>query len=170
MVRVPMFDRADLDGKAAVLYDRIVETRGQMPTLLGIGFHSAGLLERLAGVGEFLRRESVLDAELRQLATLAVANEAGCAYEWAIHREEAEALGIPEETIEAVERGELDDGAIVFVRKVAAGVPIDDAEFATLERSLGTRGLYELTVMAGYYLLLARLADVFQVEPPEESA
>src|SRR5882757_11462489 len=49
-----------------------------------------------------------LDPKLRELAILQVARAAEAEYEWIQHVTIAQAVGVPDEQIDAVERGELD--------------------------------------------------------------
>jgi hypothetical protein len=49
-------------------------------------------------------------------------------------------------------------------RLAAACEPIDDATFEAVRDHLGDGGVVELMILAGYYLLVARLATALHVE------
>jgi 4-carboxymuconolactone decarboxylase len=147
-----------------------VETRGWLPAIFEVCLHTPALLERLAAVGETLRFDSGLDPELRELATLAVARDSGCDYEWKHHLRAAKSLGVDEAMLEQLATGELSTEAsprrasVRYARLAAAGEPMDDATFEAVRDHLGDDGVVELTILAGYYLLLARLAAALHVE------
>ena len=159
-----------LSRDALDLRDRLAHSRGFLPAIFEVCLHTPAVLERLAALGERLRFESGLDPTLRELATLAVARESGCEYEWAHHLRAAKSLGIDRATLEQLASGdpfeeESPVGATVrYARLIAAGRPIDDPTFEAVRRHLGDGGVVELTILAGYYLLLARLAAALEVE------
>ena len=56
-------------------------------------------------------------------------------------------------------------GAVVrYARHIARGDELEPATFDTVSAELGPGGVVELTVLAGYYLLLARYASAIGVE------
>jgi 4-carboxymuconolactone decarboxylase len=160
----------DFSPDTRAIYDRIAAVRGWAPAIFLAGMHSPDLIERLAGVGGYLRRDSLIEARERELATLAVARDTSCVYEWTHHLRSAEALGIEPELLERLAARELDadeglTGAVVgFARDVAAGRPAEGQAVEAIRDEWGDRGVVELTILACYYLALARLAQALDVE------
>ncbi len=170
MAKVAIPARESIDAEAVPAWERIVETRGSMPSLLAVLAHSPPLLERLSAVGEFVRFGSVLDDELRELVTLAVAQGTGCVYEWTHHSRAAEALGVRPQTLAELADGRLAEensvvgAAVRLADALGRGRPVDQATLATLHHALGDRGVVELLAAAGYYVLLSRLATTLEIE------
>src|SRR5690606_30230118 len=63
------------------------------------------LLERLAGVGEYLRFESMLPANVNEFIMSIVARELGNQFEWATHYPLAIKAGVRETTLEDLAQG-----------------------------------------------------------------
>ena len=116
-----------------------------------------------------------LDPRLRELAILQVAREAEAEYEWVQHVAIGRHVGLSDEQIEAVERGELDAGCfdhaqravLAVTAEVARGPRVDDEVFAELATHLSAREVVELLLAAGSYLMLARVMTVLEIEIDE---
>ncbi len=116
--------------------------------------------------------ELELDPKLREFAILQVAAQAGARYEWVQHVAIARHLGITDEQIAAVERGELtaaslNDSAravLQFAAEVLDGPRVSDATFAAVRKQLGPREIVELLLTVGEYLMLARVMTTLELE------
>jgi alkylhydroperoxidase family enzyme len=117
-----------------------------------------------------------LDPKLRELAILQVAREAEAEYEWVQHVAIAKAVGVADEQIAAVERGDLDAfddperAVLELAAAVVAGPRISDELFARLRAHLDDRRIVELLLTAGDYLMLARVMTILEVELDEPAA
>jgi alkylhydroperoxidase family enzyme len=113
-----------------------------------------------------------LDPKLRELAILLVAKRTGAAYEWVQHVGISRAIGIDEEQISAVQRGELQascfDAEARIVLRFAAEVletpRVSDATFAALSEHLSNRQIVELLLVIGAYQMLARLMTTLDID------
>lgn len=175
--RVPLVARGDVPADELASYDHIATSRGrdpeEMPNVFRALANSGGALERVAGVGEFVRFGTDFDDQLRELVILTVAQENRCAYEWTHHFHLAERLGLSAEVLgsigtPAIEATEGIVGAATkYARLVARGEPVDDATVSALAAEFGSGGLVDLTVLVGHYASLARFINTMQV-PLEE--
>jgi 4-carboxymuconolactone decarboxylase len=174
---MPNAERAFLPPTASQLSERaheveeyLTKTRGSVPNIFKVGLHSPELLGRLVGVGGYLRFESILDDRLRELVILSVADETGCAYERAHHAPIARALGVSDDEVQPAglvalaEAQTLEGAALRFARNVARGSNVPAETFETVRSGLGEQGLVELSLLAGYYLLLSRWVGVLNVQ------
>jgi 4-carboxymuconolactone decarboxylase len=111
---------------------------------------------------------------MRELAALTASAEMGNIYERTIHSGDAQKLGVPQSTIDA----------IVHLQALAADVPPDDslpvhaarellrvhelsqATFDEARRQLGDQGVVDLVANIGYYTMLACLHVALDVTPP----
>jgi alkylhydroperoxidase family enzyme len=127
----------------------------------------------LLRLGTSVLAEQTLSAAWRELAILRVARLSGAEYEWTQHVPIAEAVGVTTEQIAALERDDVgaacfDDGAqalLRFTTQVARDVDCDDATFRALATHLSHREIVELILAIGFYMMLARLMVVAQIEP-----
>src|SRR5204863_3576062 len=113
-------------------------------------------------LGEAILTKSDLDVVLRELTILHAARLTGTEYEWVQHEAIARLVGIDEEKIRAVERGEI-SGEPFTARETLVleivGAVLDGgeapAELITRgESELGRSQLVELLIVAGYYAML----------------
>ncbi len=169
--RVPLPQFADVSGDQRAAFEHIMETRGVdfMPNVFsGLG-NSPGALTTVAAVGEHIRYHTDFDAQLRELCILTVAQEARCAYEWTHHLEVADRLGIDAATIATLGSPEAETlpapagAALRYTRLVANNEPVDEATVAALQEAFGIEGFVDLTILAGYYGMLARFINTMRV-------
>jgi alkylhydroperoxidase family enzyme len=125
--------------------------------------------------GRALLTELQLDPQLRELAILLVAARTGAEYEWIQHVGIAKAIGVDDERISAVERGELeapcfDADALVLLRfaaEVLDGPRAEDATFRALSERFPAREIVELLLVIGSYQMLARAMTTLDIDLDE---
>jgi alkylhydroperoxidase family enzyme len=111
-----------------------------------------------------------LDPKLREMAILQVARDAEAEYEWVQHVAIAGAVGVPDEQIAAIERGDLDAfeeperAVLELAAAVVAGPRVPDELFDRVRAHLDDRRIVELLLTVGDYLMLARVMTVLQIE------
>jgi 4-carboxymuconolactone decarboxylase len=113
-----------------------------------------------------------LDPRLRELAILMVAARTGAEYEWVQHVGISKTLGIDDEQISAVERGDLhaaclDPDARVLLRFVSETLEqprAGDTTFAALSDRFPPRQIVELLLVVGSYHMLARLMTTLDID------
>jgi AhpD family alkylhydroperoxidase len=161
MARIPpRTDRDSLDAPARDALDRVVASRGSLLRPFETLLHTPALADAVSALGHELRYEGDLSDRDRELATIATGRAQGCDFVWSSHLDAARAAGVGTATIAALERGSDDvdagDAAIVaFVRQLCASALVDDATFAAVRERLGDAAVVELSVVVGYYSLLA---------------
>ncbi|MEZ4863760.1 MAG: carboxymuconolactone decarboxylase family protein [Caldilineaceae bacterium] len=124
-------------------------------------------------VGEALRFEGTLSAQLRELAILTVAANWQANYEWWAHEKIARQVGLPSAIIAGVKAGALPadapaDQALVyrFAREVIDQHHVSDACYAETVALLGEPAVVELVLLLGYYTLISMTLNVFAVPVP----
>jgi alkylhydroperoxidase family enzyme len=106
-----------------------------------------------------------LPPALREMAILWTGRRTGADYEWVQHLPLARAAGVTEDQIQAI--GDLDPSrpcftpaqaaALAMVDRIATGGPSSAAGLDALSAWFTVRETVELTVLAGYYLMLSRI-------------
>jgi 4-carboxymuconolactone decarboxylase len=173
MTRIPLIDSKEpLAAEHQGIYDAIAKSRGTVRGPFLALLHSPELARRTADLGAFVRFESELDPKTLELATLVVAREADCSFEWAVHVEHAAEAGVPRETIRAILERKAPEGLsaddaqiVIYVHELLRAHRVSEPTFQTLIGRLGVRGLVELTAAIGYYAMLACTLNAFELAP-----
>ena len=173
MPRIPQIrERSDVPEDMAHHFDAIASSRGRVSGPFSALLNSPEAAGRAAHLGSYIRFESTLDADIRELAIITAAREFDCDYEWSAHVVLARDSGVREEAIRAVaNRSALDaltdDEALVieYGRQTLGDKRVSDDTFARAKARFGVQGVTELTITMGYYAMLACALNTFQVEP-----
>ena len=113
-------------------------------------------------------RDLALDPALRELAILRVGQLAQ-RYEWDQHIAAALSVGVTQEQIDSLEREDLSvfdeptRAALAFVTGVVEG-DVDDRRYAAVAAHLPDREIVELSLVAGHYLMLARVMVALRID------
>jgi len=172
--RVALFaQREGLNAAQQLAFDEIAGSRGgRVGGPFQLLLHSPEIARRAAIAGAYLRFQSLLPAQVRELAILTAARLNDCTYEWSAHEILAREAGVSAQAIAAVKDGSELDGlpaaqaqAVQFVRDLLTRNRVCAARFQTALESFGTQGLVELAATAGYYGMLACVLNAFEVQP-----
>jgi alkylhydroperoxidase family enzyme len=166
MARIPYFDPAEATGRAKVWY-------GKLPTLnifrmLG---HSGELLDGFVTLGNQILAYSQLDPVLREIAIVRVGVLSKAKYEVFQHERICRQVGMAEDKIAAIHEGpdaaafsELEKLVMRFTDDVVRNVRASDATWMPLAAHLSHRELQELVVTIGYYMMVSRFLETFDVD------
>jgi 4-carboxymuconolactone decarboxylase len=147
---------------------------GDVTALFLTMLNSPGLTGTVEQVGAYLRFQSGLSDQLRELGILTVARHWRCGYEWQAHFPLAVAAGLSPEALTRLGRGEdpqwTEGGPEQIIHAYCAAVVqhsrADDALYARCHQLLGDRGIADLTGLVGYYTLLAMTLNGHDVAAP----
>lgn len=166
MPRIPYFDLDQADEKLRAA----IGTRPPLNIhrMLAHGGPAAvGFLE----LGGALLRKNQLDRQLRELAILRVGILCRAGYEVYQHERLARRVGVSEEKIQALRDGpdapvfdDLEGKVLRYTDQVVFNVKAGDSTFKALADLLSHRELVELTVTIGYYMMVSRVLENFEVE------
>jgi alkylhydroperoxidase family enzyme len=151
-------------------YDAPGENQTPPRLLLAIG-HPAALADASLNLFRVLV-EGVLSVRDRKLATLAIAAELENAYEWGHHSVSALTMDITEDDLSAIRTGEHSrlaprDRLIVDLSKAVETQQVTDDLWEQAAAVFSTEELVQMTVVASYYGMLARVQSALQVEQDE---
>ncbi|MGI9169132.1 MAG: carboxymuconolactone decarboxylase family protein [Caulobacteraceae bacterium] len=166
MARIPYFDPAMAVGRAAAAYAKLPALN--IFRMMG---HAGELLDGFTRLGTQILEFTSLDPALREIAILRVGALSGATYEVFQHERIARRIGLSDAVIAAVREGPAAaafDGAqreiMAFTDDVVANVRAADATFEPLRVRLGYKALQELTLTIGYYMMVCRFLETFDVE------
>jgi 4-carboxymuconolactone decarboxylase len=121
----------------------------------------------------YLLTRSTLDARLRELAVLRIAHLTECAYEWDEHVAIGKSVGLSDDDIAALQRGEAADDfdrtVLVAVDELVENTRISDQTWSALADRMDTRKLMDFVFTVGGYHMLAMALNTFGVEPKKEN-
>ncbi len=176
MARIPYAD-------VSKLHPRSREAFEALPARLNI-FKLMAVAERnfipMLELGGTILARQQLDGKLRELAILLVAADSGARYEWVQHVPIGKRAGISDAQVSAIEKLDLeapcfDDTEkllLRFTREVERNVKPSPETFDAMARRFPPREIVELVVAIGFYMLVARLMEVAEIdlEPPAGEA
>ena len=149
------------------IFDHVMSTRklGFLPNMFAVMGRSPGALEAVAAVGEHVRFHSALDEDLREMVICEVSAILGNKYEWRHHIHKVPERLRPIIGNAAIENEPAPTGpALRFAHLLANGDTVPDELIDSLKDILGDEGLIDLTVMVGYYQLLATFCATLGIQ------
>lgn len=180
MPRVPYLSREDLPQDKRHIYDGIARTRRTPGTDDGVSrsfqalLHSPDAAEAVAGLGEYLRFNTPLDAVARHIAILSTAKQLESRYLWAYYEPVARDVGVREEVIESIRTGRAPMGLPakegVFAQAANELVnrhTMTERTFQAVEHLIGAGQTVDLILLVGYYVMIGASQSALGVEPPE---
>ncbi len=187
MSRIDPILPADLDARQWGIYDALVNGRRATQAIpfplvdeagALTGPCNAWLLNPAIGsafeqLGAAVRFDVSLTARSREIIILTVAQHRDSPYELYAHRLAGPAAGLSEQEVEALCAGEdpgLTDEREQVVHQTARTLlrtgGLDDDGYERAVTALGADGLFEVTVIVGWYSHIATQLAVFDVRPP----
>ncbi|WP_142781746.1 carboxymuconolactone decarboxylase family protein [Agrobacterium sp. T29] len=174
-MRMPDLTRDEMDDAQKQVADEAASgKRGRMPAPLRAWIHSPQFGARAQKLGEFLRYDTILGAQMSELAILMVARRWTSHYEWYIHKKEALNAGLEPQIVDAIAARTApefqDDKArsiYLYVTELHEKHVISAETHAFAVEQLGERGVVELVGLLGYYTLVSMTLNAFEIFPPE---
>lgn len=175
MSRIPELERYQLSPEQTKVYDAILASRGSLHGPFRVWLHSPELAQRAQQLGEQVRFRTTLPPRLRELAILVTARFWDAQIEWSIHEPAGREAGLPRSVIEDIKRrrtpefDQRDEESIYrYTSALLRDHFVDDDVYAAASEQLGPRGMTELTILIGYYTLVALSLNAFRIPVPRE--
>ena len=175
MARVGYVAAAEAQGDAREVFTKMEERGAAILNLHRAVANSPNALRNFLRLGNTLLFHGVLPPALRELAVLRIAQITGASYEWAHHVPIARQVGVSEEQVAALKSwhesphfDERERAVLDFTESVTKAVSAADAVFREARRHLSEAEVVELTLVAGYWGMVARLLVALEIdlEPP----
>jgi alkylhydroperoxidase family enzyme len=166
MARLPYLDQADLAPAARDLLARPINLYRAL-------VHSPEGLRAFSGLGHFIRRKSVLDPRLREMAILQVGYLARSPYEYSHHVEIGRHFGVRDDDIRAITdetEGRpttlepLAKAVLRAAREMTNDLAISEATFAELKQSLDNERLTDLVITIAFYNAVVRILATLEID------
>jgi alkylhydroperoxidase family enzyme len=168
MARIPYPDLAKASPEVREMLARLPA----QANIFNMMAHAETCVKPVMKLGGTLLGKLKLDAKLRELCLLHAVRLEGGEYEWVQHVPIALDLGCTRAQIDALEAGNdaadcfdaRERAALRFTREVVADAKASEAALRAARAHLSDREIVELILMAGFYIMLARLTETLGVE------
>jgi 4-carboxymuconolactone decarboxylase len=174
MGRLRNLDPNVITGYQKELYDRIAGRRGAVRGPFNAWLYSPELCDRVENLGAYVRFETDISMQLKEIAVLQIARHFTSQYMWRAHVRFALKHGVTQEQIDAIrERQEppLPSDAEKTVYRYTAELlgnhRVSDATWDALVALLDERRTVEFTAFIGNFCMVALALNAFQVDLPE---
>jgi 4-carboxymuconolactone decarboxylase len=175
MARVGYVATAEAQGDAREVFAKMEERGSAILNLHRALASTPNGLRNFMRLGNSLLFHGVLPPALRELAILRVAQMTGAHYEWAHHVPIARQVGVGEEQIAGLKGWHTSPhfdkrqrAALSYIESVTSAVTVRDEVFREARAHLSEAEVVELTLVAGYWGMVARLLVALEIdlEPP----
>ena len=176
MARLPYVEPADASAEVRAILERLPRPLN----IFKLMAHAETNFRPLLRLGTSILTEQQLAAALRELAILHTARLCGAEYEWTQHVAIALAVGVTQSQIDALAVGTIHapcfdaaaESVLVATADLVGGAPMPEEHFTALQRHLSTREIVELVLAVGFYVTLARLMVLAEIDldPPVGTA
>ncbi len=132
--------------------------------------HSEALMDGYSRLGLAILRKGKLDPKLREIAVLKIGLLCESDYEWHQHVSFARAVGVPEDTIEALATGDtsrlpdVERLVVAFAEETFSEKRVSNEVFSAISEHLCKAQLIELSLACGYYIMTAGYLRTFDIE------
>src|SRR5437867_6162509 len=148
----PITGKADVAPEHHGVVDHVLKVFNNIRGPFSMLLHSPKLADRMLGLGDFYRDESVVEGKHRSLAILVGVRERNAAYVWAAQVGAARRAGVRDEAIDVI-RGNGDTGKltpeereiVTYAEQLIRTNRVDQATFDALNKKYGAKWLVELT-------------------------
>ena len=149
------------------------EVLGKMPPLniFRMMAGGEGLLQAFTRMGNYILFKSKLNPILREIAIIRAGVLSKAKYEVYQHERIGRDLGMSDALIKAIhagpEDGQFDEPQRMVMRytdDIVRNVRASDATFEPLSERLSLQEMQELTVTIGYYMMVSRFLETFDVD------
>lgn len=186
--RLPLLAPADLDDEQRAVHEaiaggrraggpfRLADDEGHLLGPFNAMLHAPVIGDAVQRLGAALRFAGQLPARTRELVICAVAAHWGSEYEWYAHERVARGVGVTTGELERLRVGELpadlaapEQAALLFTHALLRDRAVDDELYDVVRAHYGHAELVELSVLVGYYQMLAGLLAAADVPAPQDA-
>ena len=177
MSRIPPPTSESIPESLRDVFDEINAGPGGVGTgPMSILKHSPEMARRAIPFWEYVRNESNVPHQMRELAMLVTARAKDCVYIWDRHVPIARQSGLRNELIDALrdkkplpELSPAEAAVINLANDFFTSSKVSDATFQAVHQQFGTQAMVELVTLMGYYAMLAFNANTVDLQLAHES-
>lgn len=175
MAKIPYPSIEDTPQKIQEFFKKLGANNQRVLNVNKMMAHSPATVRELIRLGNRLIYRAELDNRLRELVIIRVSHLCGSKYEWAQHVPIALRSGVTREQMEVIDQwkgsnlfSEEDRIVLAFTEEVMKNNRPSDPTFEAASEFLNTASLAELTLSIGYWSMIAKFLNTFEVDIEEE--
>ena len=176
MAKLPLLTRDDLDVSGQQVYDQLIGPRDGLSGMYRTLMNHPLLAQHVGELGTYVRYQSELADDIRELGILATARAMAAPFVWEKHLGPAERAGLPSSVIAQVLNGDIASASMkrlyLYSWQVAEDVvhqrSIAQHTQDCLIEELGTKGFLDLVMACAMYRMISTVIFSFEVPLPEK--
>ncbi|WP_163832894.1 carboxymuconolactone decarboxylase family protein [Spartinivicinus ruber] len=173
MTRISYIDKpTDLSGEQKEAYDYINQSRKKVVGIFSFLLNSPSIAKLTADLGAYLRFDSILPANIKELVTLVTLSENYCQFEWSGHEGYALKAGVSQYTIDIIKHKHAltnlnpkEQTIIRYGRELINNKRVSSTVFSELKKLFNDVEITEITTLIGYYSMVACSLNAFELGP-----
>lgn len=173
MGRLANLDPEMITGYQKELYDRIAAARGAVRGPFNAWLYSPELCDKVEALGKFVRFDSDIPMNLKEIAVLVVARNFRSNYVWQAHEKFALKHGVPQPVIDAIREGSTpvfatpeERIAFDYATQMMTDHRVKDETWAAFVASFDTQRVVEFTAFIGNFSMVSLAVNTFAVDLP----
>ncbi len=177
MGRLPNLDPSQLSGYQKELYDRIAAQRGAVRGPFNAWLYSPHLCDRVEALGKYVRFDSDISMQLKEIAVLQIARHFTSQYMWQAHVRFALKHGVAQHVIDAIAGNREpafdtpeEKTVYTYTKELLENHQVSDASWEALVALLDEPRVVEFTAFIGNFCMVALALNAFKVDLPEGEA
>lgn len=166
MARIPYSDLSKAEGRAKKALEKVPPLN-----IFRMMAHGGDLVDGFLRLGNHLLYYTKLDPVLREIAIIRVGVLSRAHYEVWQHETIGRKIGMSEDKLAAIHEGpfaaafsEMEKLVMLFTDDVVANVRASAATFNPLAARLSPQEMQELTMTVGFYMMVSRFLETFDVD------
>jgi alkylhydroperoxidase family enzyme len=171
MARISFLKEESASPELQETFRKMTDKGRKVLNLFKIMAHSPKVGKYFLRLGNAILFKGVVPPNLRELAILRVGNINKATYEWTQHVPIALRVGVRQAQIDALpewehsgEFNETEKAILRYTDEETMNIRVKDETFAAVRAKLSEEGIVELTTTIGYYGMVCRILEVFQIE------
>jgi alkylhydroperoxidase family enzyme len=171
MARVRLLEKEEVDPMVKQIYQKIEDSGSEVINLMKSLAHSPKIFRDWNRLGITLLLKGDLSPRLRELAILRVGDLAQANYEWTKHVPIALQAGASQGQIDDLhnwaDSTQFDDqerAVLQYTDEVARNIKASDETFNKITAFLSEKEIVELTTTIGYYGMVCRVLETFEIQ------
>jgi alkylhydroperoxidase family enzyme len=171
MARVSFLSKEQVVPEFREMFQNMEDKGFQVLNLFKVMAHSPKVGRSFLRLGNAILFKGAVPPNFRELAILRVGNIYQAKYEFTKHAPLALKTGIKQEQIDALSDweksgkfNEQERAILRYADEVTKNIQVKDETFAAVRKFLNEEGMVELTTTIGYYGMVSRILEAFEVE------
>ena len=171
MARVLLLSKDQVGPEFQEVYQYIEDHNAPILNIFKVLANCPSIGSEISKAGNAILFNGSLPLSLRELTILRVGNLTGSTYEWAQHVPIGMRMGLTEEQISTLSQwkdssafSDQERAVLEYVDEVTLNIRVSEETFKAVMEFFTEEQVVELTILAGYYGMLARILESLEVE------